>query len=278
MTISYNDVVIIDNLFPRLFKRNSTLEYYGEVADEWYINKDLKKLEIKIKQKMFSDGSNISVDDIVLSIKDAINPSTLNSFFFKNIKDVRTISSNRLEIDYIGWEGLLFQQLSSPFLSIYKNGVAPTKQSPDSWLVKMPLKIETWTNDSLKILNSDKNITLFLTAPNSENIRNLDVVLSRESPVIAGTNLFEDEYFKNNFNSYSFDTYNTKIILLNEKIPHNTRVCISHLISNSDNINKIYKNHRSSSLIPQGVLGYAPQKQNDRLVNKNLKLISDSYL
>lgn len=272
-TISYNDVVIIDNLFPRLFKRNSTLEYDGDLADQWSLNKNQKKLEIILKNKSFSDGSYISADDIVLSIKDAIKPEMTNSFFFRNIKNIRKISENKIEIDYIGWEGLLFQQLSSPFLSIYKNGKAPNQEDISSWVVKFPLKIEKWSNKTLEVSNSENNILLKLIIPTLDNIHNLDVVLSRESSLITGSNLLTDEYFKNNFNSYSFDTYNSKLILLNERIPLNTRKCVSHLINQNEEINNIYNNHRSTSLIPQGVLGFSPYLANKNLIQEKKKTL-----
>jgi ABC-type transport system substrate-binding protein len=256
-TISYNDIQIIDNLFTRLFRRNHLLEYDGDLAQSWIVDSDRGKLIIQLKPNVFfSDGSRVDSTSVVTSISRALSKESLVYFFFRNINSIRALNNTSVEIEYIGWEGLVFQQLSSPFLPIYKDGIPPNMAQQNSWVTKHPLTIQSWTSSRMLVATGNDQPQIELLVSNNTNSlpTEFDVILSRENGY--SKELLQVEKSPD-FNSYIFDSFNSKNIFLNKRVSRNTRKCLFHELSKAETINNLYNSNRNTSLLPPGILGSA---------------------
>lgn len=254
-TISYNDIQLIDNLFSKLFHRNSILEYKGDLAKSWRIANDRGRITIDLhNDRRFSDGTLVDAESVSSSLTRALSSESVIAFFFRNIQRVDKIDRFTVEIQFTGWEGLVFQQLSSPFLPIYKNGFPPNQTDRKTWIVKSPLQILSWRPDQmlLKYNMGDGLLRILSHEAYGNKTTKVDVLLSRENGRLDSFVQADDI---KNFRRYLFDSFNTKVIFLNSALPLPTRQCLLHAVDRAKAIDHFFGLYRNHSLFPPGIIG-----------------------
>lgn len=277
-TISYNDIQLIDNLFYKLFRRNSSLDIEGELAQSWKIDKKNKLLIININtDKGFSDNTRVTADSIAKSINRAIDSKSVSGFFFRNIKSAKTSGDNIVVIKFEGWEGSVYQQLTSPFMAIYKNGNPPTNNRPDTWITRLPYKIVIWEKERLQLemINSIFKRIDVVTNEFSPNVKSIvDVVLSRDNTINQDQIVQELEQQKDVFNKYRFDSFNSKLLFLNSRIPIPVRRCVQSVLWNSNYRQQAFGTHINQSIFPPGTIARKewPSPAKNKTIRQNLKL------
>lgn len=256
-TISYNSILLIDNLFPRLFRINENLQFEGEVARSWKVDQLKKTITVFIDTNFkFSEGSSVTAQDIATSINRIINPDSLPSFFFKNIKLVKVLSENSLEIEFLGWEVTALNQLGSPFLPIYKNGVAPIQNNASTWVTSSRYKIRNWSKDGIGLEVRGK-LTKFLDVlpleKVSKSLSSLDLMISRLNWISSETITSQ---INDKFSTYIFDSFNTSLVMSNISIPPVYRKCMANASMLDLGMENIIGESRIRSVLPSSMFSY----------------------
>jgi hypothetical protein len=256
-TISYNSILLIDNLFPRLFRINENLQFEGEIAKSWKVDQTKKSITVTIdNNSKFSDGSSITTQDIATSINRIISPDSLPSFFFRNIKSVRVLNENSLEIDFLGWEVTALNQLGSPFLPIYKNGVSPYQNKSSTWVTSSRYSIRNWSKDGI-VLDVRGKLTKVISVLPLEKVKkslaSLDLMISRLNWISPETIASQID---DKFSTYVFDSFNTSIVMSNISLPPDYRKCLANASMLDDGMSMIIGESRIRSILPSSMFSY----------------------
>jgi hypothetical protein len=263
-TISYNSILLIDNLFPRLFRINENLQFEGEVANSWKVDQNKKIIYVEIDNtSKFSDGSYITTKDIASSISRIIDPKSLPGFFFKNIKKITALNEKLIAINYVGWDVAVLNQLGSPFLPIYKNGKSPFKNDPSSWITSSRYSIRKWSNDELamNVFGKDiKSLSVETFEKVKDNLSSIDLMISRLNWISSDT---LKKQINNQFNTYVFDSFNISVIMANIKLESEYRKCLAFKSLNNKDFLSSMGELRIKSILPPSMFSY----------DSNLKLL-----
>lgn len=101
-------VKILGLLFDGLFKINSNGKAVGNLAKEWEIKKDVEEnsyiMEIELNETFWSDGRQVSADDVVFSFKRILDPefSSEAASMLYVIKNARAVKMGDTSIDSLG--------------------------------------------------------------------------------------------------------------------------------------------------------------------------------
>ncbi len=258
-TISYNSILLIDNLFPRLFRINENLQFEGEIAKSWKVDQIKKIIYVTIdKTAVFSDGSPISTDDIAISINKVISPDSLPGFFFKNIKSVKVINNEQVAVYYLGWEVAVLNQLGSPFLPIYKSGEAPYKNNQKSWVVSSRYNIKTWNSNELLLSVHGKTVKSLSVLPLEkvkDSLSSLDLMISRLNWISTDT---IRKQINDEFTTYVFDSFNTSVLMSNIKLEPQYRKCLAIKSFEDKELDVLLGDSRIKSILPPSMFSYDP--------------------
>ena len=125
LTDSYSDLLATGDNFEGLLGRyqNNLTKYYGFIADSWTRSVDNLIWEFKIKEgSKFSDGSNLSVDDVVFSYKMFLDEEVGSTFrenllYFESAESVQKINDTSCRFTFSQFYPYAEEYFTIPILS-----------------------------------------------------------------------------------------------------------------------------------------------------------------
>lgn len=120
---SVSEYILFDDLLRPLIKYDSNGELAPDLAESWTIQDNFKKYIFKIKpDQRFSNGSLISIEDVIYSLKKLVRKNATVHGSPKKIKKIYSIEGNSFAIELNSSDPFFITELSSPeFRIINKN-------------------------------------------------------------------------------------------------------------------------------------------------------------
>jgi peptide/nickel transport system substrate-binding protein len=116
---SAGQFIILSHLTKSLIKLNKYAEIEGDLLHSWDIQNNHTKFNFKIKKDIhFSDGTKITVSDIVNNIKRQVKLNTATHFDFTSIKSIKEKDETNFTIELKKKNIFLIEQLAYPEFGI----------------------------------------------------------------------------------------------------------------------------------------------------------------
>lgn len=265
--LSTADAAIADLIFEGLVRINNSLEVEPSLARSWSVSDDGTKYSFVIDTSvLFHDGSNLSVEDVIYSLKKLFSESSSASFFSEHIKNIRRVSDDSFDIELIA--------PFPPFLSFLAAPVAKIAKRSDQ-----PYSLGTGAFQLVRLDDSKQKLVLYLKRFGQFHgkqpfIREMEIHEMSESQAIEGvkTGFVHDTTLIPMKSGYakSIDKIRqitapasvTWILALNTSKPptadHEFRKCLTLAFKREEFVNLFLPDHTPAhGFIPPGLLGYS---------------------
>jgi len=130
------EYVLFEHLLRALVLSNTEGRIQGDLAESWHISHDFKEFDFKIRDNsLFSDGTIITSDDIVISLERSLNYQKTIHGNFQKIKNIKKISSLELKITLNESDPYFLLDLESPEFRITSRADSLAKTGNQKFII-----------------------------------------------------------------------------------------------------------------------------------------------
>lgn len=236
-----------------LVKLNKNLQFEGDIAQQWFIDKNLKNFEFKIKpDQKFSDGTPIKASHIACSFQRQIKLKSSIHFNFDSIEKVTADDDDgKIKIILKSENPRFLQQISHPEFSILTHSNCQKKINELDWTV---------TSGPYFLLKQEKENVILKRNPHYDNF------LAPEKLILIGANkeqmiqLITSNEIDFCLGTGELDNSTIHSILTNGKYVIETpHIGFTYWLSINEHSNDL--NNKSSRLMLQALLSKALEKK-----------------
>ena len=106
--------IIVDHLTSTLITKNKEGDITGELARRWYVSDDFKQYDFELKPSKWSDGSQITVEDIMFHFEKSSEVGKAVHVDFSNIRSIKKTGAFSFRIDLIKVDANFLLKLANP--------------------------------------------------------------------------------------------------------------------------------------------------------------------